>query len=205
MKYLLLAIILIGGGIFYFKQPKQNTHVCNLNNNNIITIGDSLANGFGVNNDDSFAIQTAKILGKTPIKRGVNGETTNGLLMRLDKELSLHSSITAIIISIGGNDFLRRYDTNTTQANIHQIIKISQKYTGCVVLLGVPNSIMNSILDGISPLYKEVASQYNILLDSQSMPQILGDTNLKLDQIHPNKEGHTIIANNIANLIKANR
>lgn len=107
---------MILGGLFYFKTPsaKQN-HICALNNDNIVTIGDSLANGFGVSEEDSFAIKTAKLLQKNPIKMGINGETTSELVGRIDSDLKNTPSITAVIISIGGNDFLQNKDKDTAK------------------------------------------------------------------------------------------
>lgn len=206
MKYL-FAIIIVGicGYLYFNNTSKKVGHVCKLENNNIITIGDSLANGFGVNENDSFAIKIPKLLNKNPLKRGINGETSSELLGRIDSELKSTSKIAAVIISIGGNDFLRKIDENTTKRNIDLIVQKTKNYTNCIILLGVPNGIMDGITGGSSPIYKDITNKYKILLDNKSMAKILKNANLKVDQIHPNKNGHEIITNNIVNLIKKNK
>lgn len=206
MKYLLLATILIVAGLLYFKAPaSKNQHICKLNNDNIITIGDSLANGFGVNPENSFAVKTAVLLGKNPIKKGVDGETTSELLNRIDDELKATPSIAAVIISIGGNDFLKNRDEETVKSNLNTIVQRAKKYTDCIVLLGVPSGVFGSVIGGISSIYKDVSDKFNIIVEDKAMQMILKDINLKVDYIHPNTEGHEIIANNIANLIKNNQ
>ena len=204
MKYLIIFVIIIIT-IIYINTDYKNNHICQLKGNNIITIGDSIANGFGVDSNDSFAIKTAELLNKNPIKMGINGETSIQLLARIDKTLSSINNIAAIFISIGGNDFLRNIDSNITESNLDKIVANAKKYTNCIVLLGVPSSISSSILGNVSPIYNNVSKKYNILVESKSMVEILKNRNLKVDQIHPNKAGHNIIANNIATLIKNNK
>ncbi|WP_181881743.1 GDSL-type esterase/lipase family protein [Helicobacter sp. MIT 14-3879] len=204
MKILLLVIIIIAGGFFFFNQKTSKKSICPLNNTNIITIGDSLANGFGINNEDSFAIQIPKKLNKNATKRGIDGETTSGLLQRIDSELN-KNNIAAIIISIGGNDILRNINKEKTKQNLDLIVKKAKEKTSCVVLLGVPDGVLGSIVGNVSPIYNEIANKYNVLLESSSMPKILKSSSLKVDQIHPNKEGHSMIADNIVGLIKRNK
>ena len=204
MKYLvILAVIIVA--IIYINQGDTNKHICQLRGDNIITIGDSIANGFGVENNNSFAIKSARLLNKNPIKMGINGETSTGLLTRIDKALSSTNSIAAVFISIGGNDFLRNIDRNITESNLDKIVENTKKYTNCIVLLGIPSSVSGSILGSVSPIYDNIATKYNILVESKSMTEILKNRDLKVDQIHPNEAGHSIIANNIATLIKDNQ
>lgn len=204
MKYLVIFAIIIMA-VIYINKGNTNNHICQLKGENIITIGDSIANGFGVNSNDSFAIKSAKLLNKNPIKMGINGETSAGLLMRIDKTLSSIDNIAAIFISIGGNDFLRNIDRNITESNIDKIVENSKKYTNCIVLLGIPSSVSGSILGNVSPIYNNISKKYNILVESKSMVEILKDRTLKVDQIHPNEAGHNMIATNISTLIKNNK
>ncbi len=202
MKYILLAIAIIVGGIYIKHSRPKNTHICPLNNTYILTLGDSLANGFGVNESDSFAIKIPQALHKIPIKRGIDGETTNDLLARINSELSQTNNLAGVIISIGGNDFLRKYDEHIIKQNLDNIIKQTKRYTTCIVILGVPSGVISGITGNISPIYKEIANKYDVIIDATSMPKILKDNDLKVDQIHPNQAGHTIIANNIVQLIQ---
>lgn len=206
MKYLVIFVIIIASFIYINKNKNpENKHICQLKNSNIITIGDSLANGFGVTPNDSFAIKTAKLLNKNPIKMGINGETTIGLLQRIDGALKATSDIAAIIISIGGNDFLRGINKEITESNLDNIVTIAKKYTNCIVLLGVPSGVTDSILGNISPIYSDISKKHNVLIESKTMKKILKDNTLKIDQIHPNQAGHEIISKQMVEIINNNR
>lgn len=197
----LLAICLVAlCGFLFFKNSSQNRRICDMSGDTIITLGDSLANGYGVSENDSFATKTALNLRKRAIKRGIDGEVSSGLLSRIDSELN-SQNLAAIIISIGGNDFLRKIDKATTERNIREIVRKAKAKTACVVLLGVPDGLLGGLAGGVSSIYTDIAKSEGILLEKSAMPKILKQHSLKIDEIHPNSEGHAIIAENIAKLI----
>lgn len=200
MKILALIVIVALCWFFLSKDSAPNG-ACLLNGSEIITLGDSLANGFGVSENDSFAMQVPQMLGKSAIKRGINGEVSSELLKRIDSELQ-GKNPAAIIISIGGNDFLRKSDKVATAQNIEAIVRKTKAKTSCIVLLGVPDGILGGLVGGVSSLYYDIAKSQNVLLEKESMPKILKQHSLKVDEIHPNKDGHALIAQNIAELIK---
>lgn len=195
---ILCVVVLCGFFILRDSTPKG---LCPLNGDSIITLGDSLANGFGVSENDSFAIQIPRILGKNAIKLGIDGEVSAGLMARISSELD-GKNPAVVIISIGGNDFLRKLDKSATQHNIEAIVRKAKAKTSCVVLLGVPDGILGGLVGGVSSVYYDIAKAEGVLLEKDAMPQILKQHSLKVDEIHPNKDGHTIIAQNIANLIR---
>ncbi len=200
MKFLVIIGIVALCGFFILRDSTPKG-VCPLNGTHIITLGDSLANGFGVDENDSFAIKVPQILGKSAIKLGIDGEISSGLLARIDSELQ-GKNLGAIIISIGGNDFLRKLDRATTEQNIKAIVQKAKAKSSCVVLLGVPDGILGGLAGGVSRVYYDISESEGVLLESSAMPQILKQHSLKVDEIHPNKDGHAIIAQNIAELIK---
>ena len=195
---LICAVALCWFFIFRDSTPKG---LCPLNGDSIITLGDSLANGFGVSDEDSFAIQIPRILGKNAIKLGIDGEVSAELMARISRELN-GKNPAAVIISIGGNDFLRKFDKATTAQNIRAIAQKAKAKTSCVVLLGVPDGILGGLVGGVSSVYYDIAKAEGVLLEKDAMPQILKQHSLKVDEIHPNKDGHAIIAQNIAELIR---
>lgn len=200
MKSLLTICLLVVGGFFILRDSTPKG-ICPLDGTHIITLGDSLANGFGIDENDSFGIKIPQILGKSAIKLGIDGETSGGLLVRIDSELA-NKNLGAVIISIGGNDFLRKLDKATTERNIRAIVQKAKAKTSCVVLLGVPDGILGGLVGGVSRVYYDISESEGVLLETSAMPQILKQHSLKVDEIHPNKDGHVIIAQNIAELIK---
>ena len=195
---IICAVALCAFFIFRDSTPKG---LCPLKGDSIITLGDSLANGFGVSDEDSFGIQIPRILGKNAIKLGIDGEVSAELMARIGSEIN-DKNPAAIIISIGGNDFLRKFDKATTARNIAAIVRKAKAKTSCVVLLGVPDGILGGLVGGVSSAYYDIAKTEGVLLEAEAMPQILKQHSLKVDEIHPNKDGHAIIAQNIAELIR---
>ena len=195
---IVLAIVLVA--VFLGTRSNAPKSICDLDGKNIITIGDSVANGFGVNQNDSFAMKVAQNFGKTGVKLGIDGETTSELLERIDRDISAVGDVAAILISIGGNDILRKIPLNLVQNNLNQIIKKAKIYSKCVVILGVPDKPLGSV----AGFYEDIAKEHKIILDT-SMSKILRSGSLKVDQIHPNAQGHEIISENISNLIKKAR
>lgn len=200
MKILILVCIVALCGFLVFKDSTPKG-ICPLNGESIITVGDSLANGFGIDDNDSFAIMIPKMLGKSAIKSGIDGEVSGELLARIGSEIE-GKNLAAIIISIGGNDFLRKYDKSVTQRNIEAIVRKAKAKTSCVVLLGVPDGILGGLAGGVSSVYYDIVKSESILLEKDAMPHILKQHSLKVDEIHPNKDGHNIIAQNIIDLIR---
>lgn len=195
----IIALVAVCG--FFILRDSTPKGICPLNGTHIITLGDSLANGFGVNENDSFAMKIPQMLGKSAIKSGIDGEVSSELLARVEREL-VGKNLAAIIISIGGNDFLRKMNADSTKANILEIVRKAKAKTSCVVLLGVPDGILGGLAGGVSRVYYDIAGAEGVLLESSAMPQILKQHALKVDEIHPNKDGHALIAQNIAELIK---
>lgn len=179
--------------------------LCPIDKDNIVAIGDSLANGYGMDLHETFVYRVASELNNKEVKLGINGEVTSELLDRMVLELDRIGSISAIIISIGGNDFIRSVNRNIVESNLDKIVKYAKQYSSCIVVLGVPSDVKNVLIGGVDPIYKNVKKANNIILDDTSMPRILKNRDLKLDHIHPNVHGHKIIADNIVDKIKSYR
>ena len=198
MKYLIAFAIVIFVFVKINSSQKIPSKLCPLKEDSIVVLGDSLANGYGVGERESFALKIPITLNKKPSKMGIDGETTIGLLNRMDLALDSIPSIAAIIISIGGNDFLRKIERSQTLSNLESIILKAKKRTNCVILLGVPSSIYSN---GVDSMYINLAKKYKLILDSISMPLIFKNRDLRVDAIHPNENGHSLIAKNMLDLI----
>ena len=133
------------------------------------------------------------------INGGVSGDTTADALARLPELMRQHPKL--VIISIGGNDFLRKLPESTTRANIGKIIQTVQTASIPAVLVAIPHFTVGALFGKLSdhPLYQEIAEQYRIPLLSGAWSEILGDKDLKSDQIHANAEGYR----KFAELLKA--
>lgn len=200
MKKLVLVLVLLAGA-FYLHTRGNSEPQCNINGANIVVLGDSIANNYGLNASDNFGYKVASKLGKNAIIKGVNGLTTQGLKERINNDLSGISDIGAILISIGGNDVLRSILGSQSASNLKSILQSAKAKSECVVVVGVPSGAGQALMGNVASFYKEPINDARALLDDSSMPYILKERSLLIDQIHPNAAGHEIIANNILGIL----
>ena len=156
----------------------------------VLALGDSLTYGYGAAPTAAYPVQLAMLTGWKVINGGVSGDTTADALARLPELMGQHPKL--VIISIGGNDFLRKLPESTTRANIGKIIQTVQAANIPAVLVAIPHFTVGALFGKLSdhPLYHEIAEQYRIPLLSGAWSEILGDKDLKSDQIHANAEGY---------------
>ena len=165
----------------------------------VLALGDSLTAGFGASAGGDYPRRLADITGWQVINGGVSGDTSAQALARLPGLMRQQPKL--VIISIGGNDFLRKLPESTTRANIGKIIQTVQAANIPAVLVAIPHFTVGALFGKLSdhPLYHEIAEQYRIPLLSGAWSEILGDKDLKSDQIHANAEGYR----KFAELLKA--
>ncbi|HCI31349.1 MAG TPA: arylesterase, partial [Psychrobacter sp.] len=105
----------------------------------ILALGDSLTEGLGVDKNDNYPAQLEDRLQAMGYKNtevvnsGLSGETSTGLVNRLDWVLQTKPDVT--ILTIGANDAIRGIDVATIEANIRTAVKRLQD-NGSVVILG---------------------------------------------------------------------
>ncbi len=199
IKLIFLGIIAIVIFNFFDNSNKEFDGVIMLPmDTKIVAFGDSITYGYGVSDEQNYPSQLSRLLQETVINAGVNGETTSEGLRRLPSVLEEHQPKILIIIH-GGNDILRRQSLDRAKENIIQMIKLARKQNIHVVLVGVPRVEILALKT--DKIYHEIARELNVPLDDSSLERILGDSSLKIDHIHPNAEGYTILANSLAELI----
>ncbi len=176
----------------------------------VLALGDSLTEGLGVANDDNYPAQLQASLQDMGYKNievvnsGLSGETSTGLVNRIDWVLQTKPDIT--ILTIGANDAIRGLDIATIEANIRTAVKKLQD-NGSEVILGgmqIYDNLGNDYVKSFSAIYPRVAEDMNVPLIPFFLKGVGGDANLnQADAIHPTKEGYTIIVNdNILPVLK---
>jgi acyl-CoA thioesterase I len=176
---------------------------------NILFLGDSLTEGLGVSKEEAFPklvenmIQTELKKDITIINGGVSGSTTSDALSRLKWYLKKNPYI--VFIALGANDGLRGLDLNKSKENLEEIIQYAQKSNAKVLLAGmlIPPNYGDDYSKRFKEMYEDIKNKYNL----KSMPFLLDEVAGKKelnqrDGIHPNVEGHKIIAKNVFTFIK---
>ena len=168
----------------------------------ILALGDSLTEGLGVDNNANYPSQLQARLQELGYKNvkvinsGLSGETSTGLVNRLDWVLQTKPDIT--ILTVGANDAIRGIDVATVEANIRTAVKRLQD-NGSEVILGgmqIYDNLGSDYVKSFAAIYPRVAKDMNVTLIPFFLDGVGGDPKLnQADAIHPTKEGYKIIVN----------
>ena len=158
----------------------------------VLALGDSLTAGVGATASESWPTLLAEASGWQLINAGVSGDTAPQALERLPALLAEHAP-ALVIVSIGGNDMLRRADAAGIRATIADICRRAQSAGAQVVLVGVPQPTLLSAAAGRlrdHPLYAELADELKLPLYAGGWSEVLSDPALRADTIHANAAGY---------------
>jgi lysophospholipase L1-like esterase len=164
----------------------------------IVAFGDSLTSGVGVDDAHDYPAILTELAGRRVVNAGVPGEVTAEGLQRLPEVLNEHLPALVILIH-GGNDILRSMDLAQTRANIGAMIRLARARGAAVAMLGVPQ---RGIILESAELYNDLAAQYGVPIDTETLSGILSDRALKSDPVHPNEHGYRALAAGVHSLLE---
>jgi lysophospholipase L1-like esterase len=167
----------------------------------ILAFGDSLTYGTGTNKNSSYPAILEKLTQHKVINKGVPGEISGAGLKRLPKLLDQYKPSLLILIH-GGNDILRKIPRKQTTENLRKMIVLAKQRDINVVMLGVPG--FGLLLLKSAEFYQQIATEEDIPIDLEALPDILSSSSLKSDQVHPNAKGYQIMAEAIYKLLQDN-
>ena len=172
----------------------------------IAALGDSLTAGYGLPQSDGFVPQLQAWLDDQGadvkvINAGVSGDTTAGGLARVGWTLS--PDVDAMIVTLGGNDYLRGLDPALSKTNLEGIVSAGQDAGVEMLLVGlsVGTNYGLEYKEAFEGMYAEVASTYDVplypdfaagLRAAAGMGEGMTEF-LQADGIHPNKDGVAVI------------
>lgn len=164
----------------------------------VLALGDSLTYGTGASAETSYPTVLAELTGWNVVNAGVPGDTSAQALARLPALLAEHSP-KLVIVSIGGNDFLRKLPESDTRANVHAICKQALEAGAQVLLVAVPRATVAAALGQMTDhaLYAEVAKDLNIPLQREGWGEVLAQAELRSDQVHANAKGYAQFARSV--------
>jgi acyl-CoA thioesterase-1 len=173
-------------------------------------LGDSLAAGYGVDPSEAWPAKlqeqiTAAGLPYRVINAGVSGDTTSGGLRRLN--WILKRPVDILVVELGGNDGLRGIPLETTQTNLVSIVEKTRATWPSVqiVLAGMqmPGNMGEDYTGRFKTLFPDLAMRYKTQLIPFLLEDVGGHANLnQADQIHPNPQGHALVASNVWLVLK---
>jgi acyl-CoA thioesterase I len=168
----------------------------------IAALGDSLTQGYGLPQEDGLVPQLqawldAREAGAVVVNAGVSGDTTAGGLSRV--AWTLTEDVDAMIVALGGNDFLRGIDPGISRANLRAILEAAQSAEVEVLLVGLEASANYGaeFKAAFDTMYPELAEEFGVMLYPSIFDGILENGNfgaargayMQDDGLHPNAEG----------------
>ncbi len=168
---------------------------------NILFYGNSLTAAYQLSPEQGFtALIQHKIdslrLPYNCINAGLSGETTADGVSRID--WVLQQPVHVFVLELGGNDALRGLPLSETKKNLQTIIdKVKTKYPDCkIVIAGMmapPN--LGAYANDFRKIFPAIAKANHAALIPFLLEGVGGIPALNLeDGIHPNVEGHKIVA-----------
>jgi acyl-CoA thioesterase-1 len=171
----------------------------------IIFFGDSLTAGMGLSKEQAFPSIIESILIQKGndvevINAGLSGETSAGGLSRVD--WILRKPVDIFVLELGANDALRGLPLDQTKQNLQGIIdKVRKKNPQTEIIIAgmmAPPNLGQQYTNEFRDVFASIAQENELVLIPFILQDVAGHADLNLpDGIHPNIEGHKIVANNI--------
>lgn len=180
-------------------------------NKTILCFGDSITAGYGLDDtNEAFpALLQQKIdtlnLPYTVVNSGVSGETTAGGKSRI--EWVIKQPVDIFLLELGANDGLRGVALSETHANLQAIIDVvkekSPKTTIILAGMELPPNMGQTYTTEFRELYADLAKKNNVEFIPFILKDVGGIASLNQgDGIHPNVEGHQILAETVWETLK---
>lgn len=165
----------------------------------LVALGDSLTEGLGVEREQAYPAQLERFMAAQGynyqvVNSGMSGETSSGLVERLDWVLSQDPDI--ILLTSGANDAIRGLDLSLTQSNLSQAIETILERDITLVFSGMQiyENLGPEYVQAFEDLYPLLAQQYELPFIPFFLEGVTGDPVFNNeDQIHPNADGYRLI------------
>lgn len=169
----------------------------------VLVMGDSLTEGYRLAKEEAypFLLET-ELKTKHPdlkiINGGVSGSTSASAIGRMDWYLRAKPDI--MILALGANDGLRGLKTEETTKNLEAVINRANE-RGIKVILGgmkMPPNYGRDYAEKFDAIFPALAKKHKLIFIPFILEEIAGNPKLNLpDGIHPNPEGHKVMAKNV--------
>jgi acyl-CoA thioesterase-1 len=171
----------------------------NMNNggSSIVAFGDSITSGAGVTKEAAYPALLAKETRMPVINLGVSGNT---MMMGANRKAEIAQyKPYMVLILFGGNDAMRGRPMRETQESLEAIIDYAQGLGAVAVVVDTGG---NFKMSPYSKMQKKVAEEKRAVFVPAVYKGIFTDRSYKADAIHPNENGHKVIAQRILKIIK---
>nr|WP_308633769.1 arylesterase [Massilia sp. YIM B02769] len=170
----------------------------------VLVVGDSLSAEYGLTRGTGWValleqkLKAEKIDARI-VNASISGETTSGGRARLPALLTQHKP-QIVVIELGANDGLRGLPVASAEANLRQMVTLSQKQDAKVMLIGMrmPPNYGRAYTERFFNMYGTLSKDMKAPLVPFMLEGVADKPALfQADRLHPNAQAHPIILNNI--------
>ncbi|MFG1593845.1 arylesterase [Halobacteriovorax sp. CON-3] len=191
-KFLLVLLI----GLSTFAAPK------------VLFLGDSLTAGYGIDPENAYPNLVKDILKQEGIEievmnASISGSTSASAVSRL--KWSLRGKPDVMLLALGANDGLRGIKLHSTKENLKNAIKLAKSKGVKVILAGmqIPPNYGPEYTKEFQKMFPDLKKEEGVTLLPFLLKDVAGQRQYNIDDgIHPNEEGHKIIAKTVAPFIR---
>jgi acyl-CoA thioesterase-1 len=175
----------------------------------VLVMGDSLTEGYRLSKEEAYPyLMELELKKKYPdvkiINGGISGSTSASAVRRLDWYIKAKPEI--MILALGANDGLRGLKVEETSKNLEAVI-MKAKSSGIRVIMSgmkMPPNYGKEYSDKFNQIFPRLAKKHELKLIPFILENVAGIPALNLpDGIHPNPEGHKVMAKNVMKFLEA--
>jgi acyl-CoA thioesterase-1 len=143
--------------------------------------------------------------GYVVVNAGVSGDTSAGGLARM--AALLEDSLSVLVIELGANDGLRGQDTEALRANLEAVVaRTRDALPGASIMLAgmeAPPNLGPDYTEDFRKVFTSLAEQLDLALIPFLLADVAGERVRNQDDgIHPNAEGHRIVAGHVWSVLE---
>lgn len=167
----------------------------------LVGLGDSITYGYPYEPELSWFNMTANQLHIDYINRGINGDTTDGMVSRFDRDVICYNPSHLVIMG-GTNDAYSEVPVEQVLYNISEMVVTALK-NGVIPIIGLPIPCNELAKEKLLKQYREQMRQYALdnnieVIDfHKAMVDASGleiKERMHYDGLHPNKAGYKVMA-----------
>lgn len=167
----------------------------------ILFLGDSLTAGLGVEPHEAYPSVIRDMLDEKQITHitltngSISGSTTAGAVSRL--KWFLRANPQVLVLALGANDGLRGLPLDEMEKNLNSTIVLAKENRIRVILAGmeIPPNYGPAYTKAFREVFPSLARKHDLALIPFLLKDVAGNPSLnQADGIHPNAQGHRIIA-----------
>jgi acyl-CoA thioesterase I len=163
----------------------------------VVFLGDSITSGHRLPAEAAFPYRLGQVLGVPIVNAGISGDTTEGGLIRLDRDVLAHYP-RVVVVELGVNDVFGRRPGERTVENLRMITQRIRAQGGRVILVHI--SLPTIPGDGQRRPLREIARGEGATLVEDFLDGVVPAHSY--DGLHPDEQGQAMLAERLLPVLR---